>query len=405
MTRARQKPESFAGLCEPTWMRVAIAAVRWALLTPPVCGLVGCGDGPPAPTVAKTVTGHVRGPVPAASGTQKSTAANPDRQTPTASAGTEKSTTAPPDRRKYVALIETSGGPVSVAFAPDGSAVAEGNDTYPARVWDPVSGQEARVLAPPAKPPSRCVAFSADGKRLASAANGIGGYKVNLWDAATGNLLQSFVGHKDTVNSVAVSPDGLTVASGGDDGLLAFWDAATGAERRSLRQPNHSVTAVAFVADGRTLAAGYSDGTVRVWDVATGTEAWKRHVDLPGETLPEVRAVALAPGGTLAVAGRFNAVLVWNVKSGAAVRVLEGHTDWNRAVACSPDGRLIASGGNDSTVKIWNASTGKLVATATGHLTRVTGLTFSPDGAWLASCGTDKTIRFWELAKVVPPDP
>ena len=111
---------------------------------------------------------------------------------------------------------------------------------------------------------SLSVAFSPDGKTLAS-----GGWDktVRLWDVATGTEKKILRGHLDSIHSVAFSPDGKTLASGGWDKTVRLWDVATGTEKKILRGHLDSIYSVAFSPDGKTLASGSSDGTVGLWDV------------------------------------------------------------------------------------------------------------------------------------------
>ena len=135
---------------------------------------------------------------------------------------------------------------------------------------------------------------------------------MRLWDADTGQPIgKPLTGHTDSVDSVAFSPDGRRMVSGGGDGTVRLWDADTG---QPIGQPltGHAggVYSVVFSPDGRRIVSGGGDGTVRLWDADTGQ-----------------------PIG----------------------QPMTGHKGGVRSVAYSPDGERIASGSYDKTVRLWPA--------------------------------------------------
>ena len=88
---------------------------------------------------------------------------------------------------------------------------------------------------------------------------------------------------------------------------------------------------------------------------------------------------------------------IWDLATGKAVLTLEGHTDYVRSVAFSPDGSRLATGSSDKTAKIWDLNTGKAALTLEGHTSSVKSVAFSPDGTRLATGSDDETAKIWEI--------
>jgi WD40 repeat protein len=149
---------------------------------------------------------------------------------------------------------------LAVALSGDGSI----------ELLDMPSGKVFRRFAASSGAPS-VLAFSPDGQRLAVAiGKGKMTDKVRLWDVNTGKVILDGA-DRQTIRSLAFSPDGKSLATSGDD--VRLWDTATGKQLSTLRGHDGMVIVVIFAASGRQLVTAGTDGTVRLWDLAATAKA------------------------------------------------------------------------------------------------------------------------------------
>ena len=242
------------------------------------------------------------------------------------------------------------------------------------------------------------IAISPQGNILASASDD---KTIKLWNLHTGELIHTFFGHCATVDAVAISPDGRMLVSGSFDRKVIEWKLDKKAMIREFYSDfgspySHrygSVYSVAFSCDGGAIASASGDKSIKLWNQRNGALVQK----LSGHS-DKVLSVSFRPQSMMLASGSADKTIkVWCVGIAESVRTFLGHSDWVYAIAFSQDGKMIVSGSADTAVKLWNADTGELINTLIGHSDAVISVAISPDRETMASGSRDGTVKLWNL--------
>ena len=286
----------------------------------------------------------------------------------------------------------------SVAISPDSQTIASGSDDNTIKVWHLTSGNLIHTLTWQSGVFQlhreatwfTSVAISPDGQTLAS---GCLDKSLKLWNWNSGKLIRNLKGHSDSVNAIAISGNGQTLVSGSRDNTIKVWNLTTGQQISTLRGHANSVLAVAIAPDGKTLASGSRDNTIKLWNLLDGKllRTFTGHLD-------QVRAVAFSPdGSTLASASNDRTIQLLHLGSGTIIRTFNGHSDFVTSVAISPNASTLISASSDKTIKLWHLESGQLIDTLTEHSEAIHCVTISSDGKTLASSSDDGMIKIWQF--------
>ena len=285
-------------------------------------------------------------------------------------------------------LFRHGSGVQTVAYSPvNPSIVASAGDNGEIKLWD--MRNDTAVTLGRHEDTVNSIAFSPDGARLATGGDD---YVLKLWNVNHKHHIVTREHITDRtrsqVKAVAFSPNGKMIATGGRHAKL--WDAYT-LNQIVTFQHHDWVWSVAFSSDGKLLATGDNSGQVKVWDLQNHRAVTQLHADADS-----VYTVQFSPNDQiLAGAGYAGQVKLWNVPNWEPHGTLTSNSTISE-ISFSPDSSMLTGTGYE-TVNLWKVDSGEKSGTLTGHTGWVKAVAFSADGKGLLSGGEDETLRIWDV--------
>jgi WD40 repeat protein/energy-coupling factor transporter ATP-binding protein EcfA2 len=242
----------------------------------------------------------------------------------------------------------------SLAFSPDNVWLAAARNDGSAVVWNVGQYQSVGMELVPARsgePRVVPVAFSKDQVLAIATENS----NVTLWK--TNNLGQKLKilsnGHSAPVLALAFSPDGKLLATGGGDKAITVWDVATGSSYLlTVLQNSDAILSLAFSPDAKTLAIGTNKTTVVLWDLDTKKEvgALKGHTDA-------VTSIAFSKDGSVIATGSADTTAkLWDAHDYKCFATFQGHSQRVLSLSFFTEGKRLATASEDGSVKLWDSS-------------------------------------------------
>jgi WD40 repeat protein/serine/threonine protein kinase len=279
-------------------------------------------------------------------------------------------------------------------FSPDGKSLAVSGELG-ATIWD-VATHRKRLTCRSSVPYGSCLAYSPDSKQLARA--NMGG-QIELWDAGTGQPINSFKGHAGDVYTIAFSPDGKRLASAGDDGTVRLWDTTRRADVVPILDESKRLGVLDLSPDGHSLLAG-ERGTVEfdrgyLVDPTTGQRRGKP-IQLDERAYRSFDWTA--DGKRLIGPGTGKTIWIYDTGTGALVRSIPVDRESECITAISPDGQWFAHSAPAASIKIRDAQTGAERRSLCGLTGRVYNLAISSEGSRLAGANAQGWVKVWDAA-------
>ncbi|MDE0484819.1 MAG: WD40 repeat domain-containing protein [Candidatus Poribacteria bacterium] len=334
--------------------------------------------------------------------------------------------------------------PYFVAFMQDSNTLVGGNWGSTGKIFWNINKREVQRILPPSGKRSSlrgCMALSPDDQLLAV---DTGDNDIQVWHIETAELVAELTEHENRIYSLAFSPTGKYLISGGWADEVYVWDTALWEKQHQLIEHTGSIEAIAFHPDGNRFVTSSRDGTALLWNVETGEQI--SPLPLP-ETLEDaslyrgepqeiervinggnlqykeyqhMQSIVFSPCGnwiagglgTWDADGLINEIRLWDTETLETRMIFLQPQGCIRpwALTFSPCGKYLVSGAwwkwglDKAPIHLWEMSTGKNIHTFWGHASDVQDVAFSPDRLFLASGSFDGTVLLWDVKSIIGSD-
>ena len=302
-----------------------------------------------------------------------------------------------PSTFTYSGLAETlvigghAGWVTCVSHFPKSPALITGTRDRTLKIWDAVTGEEKKSFTLVGEPPA-ALWISPD-ESLVAIGSSQSSFPVKVLDLASGRFVGNLVA-QDRITAVGFSPDGKTVLTAEDKGIVRVWESPEFKVAATFKVPAHSAAAIAFDKESKPeiFLAGLDRIVKKVRPPDLEAIAFER-----GHREALTALTASPDGGLVLTAGRDKQAIVWDGRSGKLVTVFPAHQEQIAEVALNPLRGLAASYDARAGIKVWDSRTGMVFRTFSGGEAEINCMAFTPDGNRLMAGGKDMTLRIWAV--------
>lgn len=223
---------------------------------------------------------------------------------------------------------------------------------------------------------------------------------IRLWDFSSGKEVHKFIGHEGPVYNLAIMQDGKHLVSVADKDLaVKIWNIENHELVSSLAPNSAHVSAVAVSPDQRFIVTGGDDGLARIWDIDRGVLLRSLEHEYG------IYSMTISPDGRHLLCGskrkpgeRYPGVVwIWDFELGVRLKTLSGHMGHVTAITMTADSKYVLSGDQHGSVYLWDLETGTLLKTMAGHNAPILTIHVSHDGQHVITGSPDGTVRVWIL--------